>query len=260
MSAAEATSPDGWETAAVGASGFRAAYARTSSAGKSNVGAPGWSRWVNRPLGRVFAAAAYRIGATPNQVTVVSTAVTLGAVVTIALVRPSWWSAAIVAVVLVLGYALDSADGQLARLRGGGSLAGEWLDHVTDAVKNTGIHLAVLVCWFRFYDVPDGWLLVPVVFTLVASCFFFSVILSEQLRKAQGKGSARRTVATASGGAPVLRSVLVLPADYGILCVSMVLLSATWAFVTVYTALLTCAVVFLLGGWRNWFHEMTSYS
>jgi hypothetical protein len=40
----------------------------------------------------------------------------------------------------------------------------------------------------------------------------------------------------------------------------MVLLPATWVFVTVYTALLGFAVVFLLGGWRNWFREMRSFA
>ncbi|MHA3703889.1 CDP-alcohol phosphatidyltransferase family protein [Jatrophihabitans sp. YIM 134969] len=241
-------------------SGFRAAYARTRSSQKSHVGAPGWSRWVNRPLGRIFAAAAFRVGATPNQVTVLSTLVTLGGVVSIAVFRPTWVTSTGIVVALVLGYALDSADGQLARLRGGGSVAGEWLDHVTDAVKNTGIHLAVLVCVYRHFDVADGWLLVPIGFTLVASVFFFSVILSEQLRKAQGKGSSRRAVTTTGGRAPVLRSLLVLPADYGILCVALVLLPAPTAFLTVYTVLFGFAVFFLVGGLRNWFREMSGFA
>ena len=239
--------------------GFRAAFAATRNSQKSMVGAPGWSRWVNRPLGRVFAAAAHTVGATPNQVTVLSTVVTLSAVAAVGLVRPSWWSSLAIAVALVLGYALDSADGQLARLRGGGSIAGEWLDHVTDAVKTSAIHLAVLVCWYRFYDQPRGWLLVPIAFTLVASCFFFSVILSEMLRRAQGRGSSRRGPAPV-GRAPVLRSLLVLPADYGLLCASVALLAAPAVFRVVYTALLACAVVFLLGGWRNWFREMSGFT
>ena len=42
------------------------------AAQKSSKGAPAYSRFVNRPLGRRFAAAAYRLGATPNVVTAVS--------------------------------------------------------------------------------------------------------------------------------------------------------------------------------------------
>ena len=65
----------------------------------------------------------------------------------------------------MLGYALDSADGQLARLRGGGSLTGEWLDHVIDSFKISTLHLAVLVMAYRFFPTPTWWLLVPLVFS-----------------------------------------------------------------------------------------------
>ena len=56
---------------------------------------------------------------------------------------------------LVVGYAFDAADGQLARLRGGGIIAGEWLDHMVDAIKVASLHLAVLVGLYRFDAVPD---------------------------------------------------------------------------------------------------------
>ncbi|MFP3386663.1 CDP-alcohol phosphatidyltransferase family protein, partial [Tritonibacter sp. SIMBA_163] len=84
-----------------------------------------------------------------------------------------------------VGYAFDSADGQLARLRGGGTPAGEWLDHVVDSIKTTALHLAVLIGWYRHYDVTDvRLLLIPIGFTLVASVFFFVQIVTDQLRRA----------------------------------------------------------------------------
>jgi phosphatidylglycerophosphate synthase len=55
---------------------------------------------------------------------------------------PATWFVGLITVVLVLGYALDAADGQLARLRGGGSSLGEWLDHMIDSAKVVGPHLA----------------------------------------------------------------------------------------------------------------------
>ena len=55
----------------------------------------------------------------------------------------------VVSLLLILGYALDSADGQLARLLGGGTPEGEWLDHVIDSAKLATIHLAVLVSLYR---------------------------------------------------------------------------------------------------------------
>ena len=61
----------------------------------------------------------------------------------------------------MFGYALDSADGQVARLTGGGSLLGEWLDHMIDSTKIAALHLAVLLHACRHTDLPAGWLLVP---------------------------------------------------------------------------------------------------
>src|SRR4051794_25850684 len=87
-------------------------------------GAPAYSIYVNRPIGRYIAAAAYRIGATPNQVTAASALLTFTAILLLALVPPSAALGVGIAVLLAAGYAFDSADGQVARLRGGGSAAG----------------------------------------------------------------------------------------------------------------------------------------
>src|SRR5690625_8046772 len=59
------------------------------SAGKSNRGAPLYSRFVNRPLGRVFAALAHQVGLTPNQVTGISAVFTFAGIAVLATVPPS---------------------------------------------------------------------------------------------------------------------------------------------------------------------------
>src|SRR5690606_25723073 len=97
-------------------------------------GAPAYSRFVNRRIGRYLAAAAYRAGLTPNAVTGVSALFTFSGIALLVALRPSWGQGAAVAALLVLGYAWDSADGQVARLTGTGSPAGAWLDHVVGAV------------------------------------------------------------------------------------------------------------------------------
>jgi phosphatidylglycerophosphate synthase len=136
---------------------FGAAMAALTDLQKTSKGAPAYSRLVNRRVGRVFASAAYVLGRTPNQVTALSALCTFSGIATIALVDPSVVSSIAVTLLLAVGYALDSADGQLARLRGGGSVSGEWLDHVVDAAKIATLHLAVLVNWFRFDDGPAAW-------------------------------------------------------------------------------------------------------
>ena len=136
-----------------------------SGARKSNRGAGGYSRWVNRPVGRHFAAMAFRLGLSPNGVSAASACFTFPGIAALAVFAPSWTVAVLVCLCLLVGYGLDSADGQLARLRGGGSYAGEWLDHVLDAAKTSAFHLSIAVLWYRFYPHDHRTLiLIPLVF------------------------------------------------------------------------------------------------
>jgi phosphatidylglycerophosphate synthase len=239
----------------------REVVARLALAQKSNRGAGAYSRLVNRPLGRQFAATAYRRGLTPNQVSVVSAGFSFAAILAVALVRPTWLLGVLVTIALVLGYAFDSADGQVARLRGGGTAAGEWLDHVVDAFKISCLHGAILISWYRFFDLGHpAWLLVPLGFAAVAAVFYFTLTLSDLLRRIANVRRGGTGVATASvdpgEAAPMLRSLLVLPNDYGVLCLAMLFLGAHTVFVAVYTALFAANLVFLLVGCRRWYREM----
>ena len=242
-----------------------AIVARLASAQKSNRGAPPYSRWVNRPLGRQLAAIAYLRHLTPNAVSLISALFTYAAIAAIALVRPSADAAIAITASLVIGYALDSADGQVARLRGGGSMAGEWLDHVLDAGKLATFHLAVAIAWFRFFHLGGAaFLLIPLGFSAVACVFFFALILTDMLRrvadaKAGGDALPKATI-DARESAPVLRSLIVLPNDYGVLCLVMLLMPLHVTFIAVYTAMFAANVVFLAAGSLRWFREMSRLS
>jgi len=214
--------------------------------------APAYSRFVNRRLGRLIAAAAYRAGMSPDAVTGVSALLTFTGIALVAALPPSWGQAVAVVALLVLGYAFDSADGQVARLTGTGSPAGEWLDHVVDATKVVVLPLAVGVGWFVHDAVPQAWLVVPLVAAVAGSVLFFAMILTEQLRRAHGVVSEAAT----GGRAPWLRSVLVLPTDYGVLCVSFLLLGAPLVFATVYAALTAATAAFLLLALVKWRREL----
>jgi phosphatidylglycerophosphate synthase len=214
-------------------------------------GAPAYSLFVNRPLGRVPAAVAFRLGWTPNMVTALSAAFSLAGVVVLALADPSLGSGVAVWLLLAGGYVLDSADGQLARLRGGGSPAGEWLDHVVDAWKISSVHLAVLVMAFRHpVAVDPAWLLVPLGFAVVAAVAFFAMILNDLL-KAKYAGAARPAQASTP-----LRALLGLPTDYGVLCLAFVLLGVPTAFFAVYTALFAANLLYLVLALVKWFGDM----
>lgn len=223
-----------------------------AAAQKSGSGAPPYSRWINRPLGRRLAALAYRVGLSPNQVTLLSGGCSLAAILGIALIRPQAWLGLVVGVLLVLGYALDSADGQLARLIGGGSLAGEWLDHMVDTVKVCLLHSAVLISLYRFGSADRPWLLVPLGYLLVSVVFFVSFLLIGKLRLEAAAGSERR-----SSGRGLLQTVVALPTDYGVLCLVFFAFGWPTLFLVLYTALFAAHTLVLSGAMARWWRELT---
>lgn len=215
--------------------------------------APAYSRFVNRRVGRYLAALAYRAGLEPNAVTGISAFFTFSGIALLATVPPSWRLGVVVALLLVLGYAFDSADGQVARLRGGGTLAGEWLDHMVDSVKVVTLPLALLVGAYRFDTAPTAWLFVPIASAIVSSVHFFAMILTEQLRRRSGTASLARDE---PGRPSWVRSLLVVPTDYGVLCWSFLLLGVPTAFLWVYSVLVALTGGFLALAVVKWFREI----
>ena len=237
-----------------GAESLAQTVRRLGAAQKGAKGAPAYSRFVNRKLGRVLAAVAFHLRLTPNAVTGISALCTFSGIAVLALVRPSWPTGVAVALLLVVGYAFDAADGQLARLRGGGSPAGEWLDHMVDAGKIASLHLALLIGLYRFEPVGRGAaLLVPLGFSVVSVVLFFGTLLNESLRSQHGA----TTRATATGERPsVLRSLVVVPTDYGLLCLVFLLLGAPHLFLAVYGVVGALTAAYLVLACVKWFGEM----
>ncbi|MGY1842299.1 CDP-alcohol phosphatidyltransferase family protein [Modestobacter sp. SYSU DS0875] len=233
---------------------LRETVRRLGSAQKGAKGAPAYSRFVNRRLGRLLAALAFHARLTPNAVTGISALFTFSGIAVLALVPPSGWAGLLVAGCLVAGYAFDSADGQLARLRGGGSPAGEWLDHMVDALKIASLHLALLIGLYRFEPVERGpWLLMPLGFSVVSVVLFFGTLLNEAMRAQHG---ARTRAAHTDGRPSVLRSLLVMPTDYGLLCLVFLLWGAPVVFLSAYGLLLLATAAYLGLASVKWFGEM----
>ena len=247
------------ETTAVRAAGFGGALRDLRTAQKTAKGVSLYSRYVNRPAGRVLAAAAYRVGLTPNQVTLISAAFSAAAIAALALARPSWPLAVAVYAGLVVGFAFDSADGQLARLLGAGSPAGEWLDHVVDCAKITAVHAAVLITFYRHFgltgggssrpDAGGGWLLLPLGFQLAAVMIFFGGLLTDKLKP-------KAKAAPGAPGPSPLRAVALLPVDYGVFCAVFLLLGSERAFRYGYLALFVVYALFLVAFLTKWFREL----
>lgn len=206
--------------------GARATYAALARAQKSGAGVPWYMRVVNRRLGRLIASVAAQTRATPNHMTAASFVAFLAGAGLLVSVEPGVVMAVCSMVLLQIGFAFDSADGQLARLRGTGSAAGEWLDHVVDSGRHLLFHLAVLVGLYRFTDVGDAVLLIPLAFALVSTVRFFAQILAEQL--------ARRDPVAGPDSVPRLGVWIQAPADTGILNAVVLLWPMTTGFIWAY--------------------------
>ncbi|MDO9379187.1 MAG: CDP-alcohol phosphatidyltransferase family protein [Nocardioidaceae bacterium] len=210
---------------------------------------------MNRPLGRQVTALMHPLGATPNQATVVSATLTGTAIVLLASCRPAPWLAVAVPLLLAAGYVMDSVDGQLSRLRGGGSLSGEWLDHMVDATKTVTLHSAVLVSWYRFpVSDSDALLLVPLAFQAAAVVTFFGMLLLPSLRAKSA--AAGRAASTEVGPEHPLRRFLLLPIDYGTVCLSFVLVAWSTGFLVLYVVLFVAQAGALAAALLSWWREL----
>ncbi|MEU6576002.1 CDP-alcohol phosphatidyltransferase family protein [Streptomyces sp. NPDC046805] len=232
---------------------FSSALRELSQVQKPARGAPFYARFVNRPAGRVLAATAHRIGLSPNQVTVASATVTFSALAATAVCPPTHALGAWVTLALLLGFALDSADGQLARLHRSASPSGEWMDHVVDCAKLLGIHAALLISFYRFFDLPRPTaLFAPIGFQFAAVVLFFGGTLKDQLRR-------RGADAPAGPGAQpsAVRGLALLPVDYGLLCLIFLFLGNHKLFLALYLALLAAHVVLVPACLAKWFWELS---
>lgn len=225
--------------------GFSAALTALRGFQKSPKGVSSYSTYVNRPAGRVLAAGAHAAGLSAHRVTLLSGLSSAAGIAVLALAPMGPAAAVAAALLLVLGYALDSADGQLSRLHGTGGPAGEWLDHVLDCAVKLSLHGAVLVAWYGD-GVRGPMLLLPLAFQFVTVLTFFAGTLAGLLLG----GSAT------TSQAPVRSGLWLLPVDYGVLCWGFLLWASTSLFQVWYEGLLAVQVLYLLVFLVHWWRRL----
>lgn len=231
---------------------FAQNIARLSAAQKPSYGTAAYGRFVNRPAGRIVAAAAHTVGVSPDTATAISACLSAAGLLLLGFAEPTPLMGLGVAVLLAAGYVMDSVDGQLARLRGGGSPRGEWLDHMVDAFKTSSLHIVVAVSWYRFPPTSDrGWILVPLGFAVVQSVTYFGLMLIPFLRGKNDLPTMRIQ------GEHPLRKWLILPTDYGFLCWTFVLIASGRYFAIVYTSLFVLSAIMLALALRKWWRELS---
>jgi len=176
--------------------------------------------YINRPAGRFLAAGAHVFGLTPNQLTLISFAVTVaGLGFLISVGYQSLTKSIFGVLILLIGFAFDSADGQLARLRGIKSPSGEWLDHVVDSIKIPLCHLSIVFIITQTTPDLKKWVFFYLLcLSVLSSAKFFSLELK------------RKLLAASAAPIPILgkstRLVLSL-FDYGTFCFIFLLASSS---------------------------------
>lgn len=98
---------------------------------------------INQPIGKLLAFLAYKLGLTPNSVSVGSLVMALFGAVAIIGIHDRLIAGIIAAILWQISYSLDCADGILARFSKKSSLFGAWLDLLIDRI-NTFVIVTVL--------------------------------------------------------------------------------------------------------------------
>ena len=218
------------------------AWQALASAQKPRAGALPYTLFVNRPIGRVLAVTSYKIRLSPDHITLISAAITYASFIYMVTLGYRTLTASAIGVALLLvGYALDSADGQLARLAQKQTVAGEWLDHTADNIKIAMFHISIVVVIFQIgTNVNAITLYALLLIGVLNSGRFFSTMLKEQLRKRANEVSSVLTN---------LKGILLSPFfDYGLMCF-IFLFSPTGLLFSVYAVwggltMLLCVIAF----------------
>lgn len=228
-------------------------YRTLSRAQKVPKGVPAYTLLVNRPAGRLLAAAS-PAWVTPNGLTLFGAALSYAALIALWFFQPPAWILYAVWIALVISYIVDSADGQLSRLRRGGSAYGEWLDHVVDAGRVALLHISV-AAYFIASDLGTAGLAWPALYLVAATLIYSGGLLVDKVRP-------RPATAPVSGGAEPaarasrLRAFLMLPVDYGVLCLAFVFLPWVDVFFVVYAVLAAVNALFCVAYLIKWAREL----
>ncbi|BCI52915.1 CDP-diacylglycerol--inositol 3-phosphatidyltransferase [Mycolicibacterium litorale] len=114
-------------------------------------------------LSRPVARAALRVGFTPDSITILGTAGTVLASLTLFPIGQLWWGAFAVAVFVLA----DMLDGTMARERGGGTRFGAVLDAACDRIADGAIFAGLL--WWAAFGMDSPALVVATLICLITS-------------------------------------------------------------------------------------------
>jgi CDP-diacylglycerol---glycerol-3-phosphate 3-phosphatidyltransferase len=121
------------------------------------------TRAAYEKLSRPVAKAALRAGLTPDSMTIIGTAGTVVAALTLFPIGQLWWGAVAVAIFVLA----DMLDGAMARERGGGTRFGAVLDATCDRIGDGAVFCGLL--WWAAFGLRSASLIVATLICLVTS-------------------------------------------------------------------------------------------
>lgn len=203
-----------------------------ASSKKSKTGI--YTYYVNRNAAIPVTWLMWKIGLTPNAVSLISFTVTHVALALLIALGASAPVAIGAYLLLVLGYILDSSDGQLARVSGKISRLGEWIDHSFDIIKLLTINMTLGYVVIQAAVAADQSLTLPFLAVglnlLSQPAHFFIVNMKIMLLGIQGPETDLRQMSPAT----VLALLIRHGADYGLFIMIVLLLPWQEVFVPVY--------------------------
>ena len=211
---------------------------------KPKHGTPIYTRTCNRWLGKYIAALAKELLITPTHLTIASFVFSVFSFLFFLMYPGSYLIVSGGSFLILFAYALDSADGQLARLTKSGSPVGEWLDHSTDALKQTLFHGTVQFIFFVHYQKENFILVIPIFFISVQLTVFTSNLLKEKLFKLNSLTS-NLTDHRSTDNVSFIKDILFFFTDYGILCMLFFFIPFPNIFVFLYVL---CFIINALSG------------
>ncbi|MTI95310.1 MAG: CDP-alcohol phosphatidyltransferase family protein [Firmicutes bacterium] len=188
-----------------------------------------YTRYVSRKFAMLFTALFFKLNISPNIVTVLSAVFALSGAGVLFLPVGSVSSAIIMLIFLQVSYALDSADGQLARLLDKPSPIGAWFDLLMDRI--TGFLVtAALLYWYWEQDMFSG-------FPQFYGIFVFVMFANLTFSYATNLKGLVIKAKPGPGKSSLLKELVLAPSDTGIfyLILTLTVLITNYLPVLIYS-------------------------
>ena len=191
-------------------------------------GNPTWTHYVTRNLALPIVYVCVKLHITPNMITTISLLLGIAAIVVIGINSKNIFNIIAFGVLLQLSYAMDSADGTLARVTGCSCRFGAWYDLVIDRFLHVIIVGSIMIIMLPITGLQKKFTLhcsFYIIFLAVTLTYHNAFNLKAAMMPRDSDGNSDKL--QFSGITKIIRRIFDAVCDYGFLlfCLFMVILS-----------------------------------